>query len=109
MVDNFWVNSTPTKVYILDRNLKVNSPVKKTLTPIKKTLTPINKVIPVENSYKDVKIPFGKFRGKLLADIPNSYLTWLLEQEFFELRFKDIWKMTKLEKEYRKKFNICIR
>ncbi len=114
MVDYFW--GKPTRVYKLDRDLRIDSPikktltpVKKTLTPVKKTLTPISKVTPVQNSYKDIKMPFGKHKGELLADIPNSYLDWLLEQNFFEEKFREHWKMAKKEIEYRKKFNVCIR
>ena len=29
-------------------------------------------------------MPFGKYRGQPLADIPRSYLQWLLEQEWME-------------------------
>jgi hypothetical protein len=100
--------------YKLDRNLTMDSiknpvPVRRTLTPIKKpTLTPIKKPTPVENSYRDLKIPFGKHKGELLADIPNSYLEWLLEQDFFEEKFHQHWLMSKKELEYRKKFNIYI-
>lgn len=104
----------PDKHYKLDRNLTMDSiknpqPVKKTLTPIKKpTLTPVKK--PSEDkSYRDMKIPFGKHRGELLADIPNSYLEWLLEQEFFEEKFPEHYTMSKKEMEYRRKFNIYIR
>lgn len=103
----------PDKFYKLDRNLTMDNfkdklPVKKTLTPIKRTLTPVNK--PAEDkSYRDMKIPFGKHRGELLADIPNSYLEWLLEQDFFEEKFREHWLMSKKEVEYRRKFNIYVR
>ena len=104
--------------YKLDRNLTMDSiknkprtltPVKRpTLTPVKKpTLTPVNKSVGRE-SYRDMKIPFGKHKGELLADIPNSYLEWLLDQEFFEEKFQQHWKMTKKELEYRDKFNIYV-
>jgi uncharacterized protein (DUF3820 family) len=98
----------------MDRNLTMNSiknpvPKARTLTPIKRpTLTPVKK--PVENtSYRDLKMPFGKHKGELLADIPNSYLDWLLEQDFFEEKFREQWLMTKKELDYRKKFNIYMR
>lgn len=100
--------------YKLDRNLTMDSiknpvPKARTLTPIKKpTLTPIKKPID-DKSYRDLKIPFGKHRGELLADLPNSYLEWLLEQDFFEEKFREQWLMSKKELEYRNKFNIYIR
>lgn len=62
----------------------------------------------VDKPYQDIKIPFGKHKGELLADIPNSYLNWLLDQEFFETKFKPIWEMAKQEIAYRNKFNIFI-
>lgn len=31
------------------------------------------------NKALDFKMPFGKFRGKELNNIPNSYLMWLAE------------------------------
>ena len=38
-------------------------------------------------AHRDVtgsKLPFGKFKGQSLAEIPSSYLSWLLEQDWFE-------------------------
>lgn len=97
--------------YKLDRNLTMDS-IKnkpKTLTPVKRpALTPVKKPIEKESSYRDMKIPFGKHKGELLADIPNSYLEWLLDQEFFEEKFLQHWKMAKKELEYRDKFNIYV-
>lgn len=28
-------------------------------------------------------LPFGKFKGQPIEDLPSSYLQWLLEQDFF--------------------------
>lgn len=33
--------------------------------------------------YDDWKFPFGKYRRKTLAEIPSSYLDWLLGAEWF--------------------------
>lgn len=98
--------------YKLDKNLTMDSvkrpiPKARTLTPVKKP-TLIKKSSPVSKPYKDMKIPFGKHVGKLIADIPNGYLEWLLNQEFFETKFREYWEMTKKEIEYREKFDIHI-
>lgn len=82
-------------------------PKARTLTPVKK-LTPIKKTSPANKPYKDMKIPFGRHRNELIADIPNGYLEWLLDQDFFETKFHEHWEMTKKELEYRDKFDIHI-
>lgn len=28
-------------------------------------------------------LPFGKYRGQPIEDVPTSYLNWLTEQDFF--------------------------
>ena len=59
-----------------------------------------------KRKYEDMALPFGKFRGKLLADIPNYYLNWLLEQEWFEVDHPKIHTIAKMERDYRKKWHI---
>jgi len=34
------------------------------------------------------KMPFGKYKGTYIEDLPYSYLTWLLEQSWFEKQYK---------------------
>ena len=36
-------------------------------------------------------IPFGKYRGEEIEDIPSSYLRFLLNEEWFEERFEDLY------------------
>lgn len=55
-----------------------------------------------------MKISFGVYRGHLVADIPNHYLNWLLEQDWFCKKFLDLKEQTEIELEYRKKFDIVI-
>lgn len=57
---------------------------------------------------KDIEIPFGKYKGQLIADVPNHYLNWLLEQDWFCKKFIDLKKQSDIEIEYRMKFNIVI-
>jgi uncharacterized protein (DUF3820 family) len=61
-----------------------------------------------DTGYEDIEIPFGMHKGKLLADIPNSYLAWLLDQEFVEVRHHRLYTMAKLEQQYRIANNIYI-
>lgn len=59
--------------------------------------------------HKDIRIPFGQaHKGELIADVPNSYLDWLEEQEWVAIKFPVIFKQVKIEREYRKRFNIEI-
>lgn len=60
------------------------------------------------NTYMDMPMPFGKHKGELIAVLPNTYIDWLLDQEFFEEKYPKHWAMAKKEKEYRKKFDIVI-
>lgn len=94
--------------YRLDKNLTMDS-IKNPKPVAKRTLTPVKKPTPVKDTYRDMKIPFSKHKGELLADVPNSYLKWLIEQEFYEMKFHEHWLMTKKELEYRSKFDIYIR
>lgn len=61
-----------------------------------------------EKGYEDIALPFGKYKGKLLADVPNSYLNWLLDQEFVEEKYSKLYQIAKLEKHYRQQFDIHI-
>lgn len=61
-----------------------------------------------ERGYEDINLPFGKFKGELLADIPNSYLSWLLDQEFVEDQYPKLRKLAKMEEQYRINFDVHI-
>jgi len=37
-------------------------------------------------AHGDEVLEFGKFQGQALATVPNSYLGWLLKQDWFEDR-----------------------
>jgi len=39
--------------------------------------------------YGEFVIKFGRYRGRALAEVPNSYLRWCLEQDWFEERYLD--------------------
>jgi uncharacterized protein (DUF3820 family) len=61
-----------------------------------------------ERGYEDIKLTFGKHKDKLLADVPNTYLDWLLNQEFVELQHPKLFRLAKLEEHYRQEFDIYI-
>ena len=33
-------------------------------------------------------IPFGKYKGEQITEIPDEYLEWLLDQDWFKDKFK---------------------
>lgn len=37
----------------------------------------------------DLQIPFGKYKGQALDDVPASYLLWLADQDWVD-KFPDI-------------------
>ena len=61
-----------------------------------------------EKGYEDIEMPFGSYKGELLADVPNSYLKWILDQEFVEEKYPRLYKLAKMEEQYRITFNINI-
>ena len=50
-------------------------------------------------------LPFGKYKYAGIEDVPESYLEWLLEQEFFETDFKEGYEAVTKELEYRNRFS----
>lgn len=58
-----------------------------------------------KGEHKDIKIPFGKYKGKLIADVPSNYLNWLREQEFVYTDYPELAKQIKIELEFRDKFD----
>jgi len=58
--------------------------------------------------HKDITMPFGKHKGELLCDLPDNYISWLLEQDWVITKFTDITKQLKIEKEFRIKFDVKV-
>ena len=46
-------------------------------------------------------IPFGKFEGEDIEDVPPTYLQWLAEQEWFVEKFPEGLRAINKELEYR--------
>jgi uncharacterized protein (DUF3820 family) len=53
-------------------------------------------------------LPLGKYRGKDIEDVPNWYLSFLLEQEWFISKFTDKIPIVEKELDYRERFDIVI-
>lgn len=62
-----------------------------------------------KGAHKDLAIPFGRYKGELIADLPCSYLSYLMDQDWFISKFGDLAEQIYIEQEYRKKFNIEIK
>ena len=56
--------------------------------------------------HEDKEIPFGKYKGTLIADCEKSYLVWLLEQDWFCEKFTGLVKQIRIELKYRDDFDI---
>ncbi len=37
-------------------------------------------------------MPFGKYKGDPLEDVPDDYLLWLLRQTWVATKYPDLWK-----------------
>jgi uncharacterized protein (DUF3820 family) len=60
------------------------------------------KEAPKEPSQKDL-IPFGKYRGQDIVDVPSSYLKWCCLQDWFEERYRSLLKSIDEELKFRDK------
>ncbi len=56
----------------------------------------------------EVLLPFGKFRGQSLEDIPNYYLSYILDNNFLRGVYEYLLIPAEKELNYRKQFNIFI-
>lgn len=62
----------------------------------------------MKDSYEDIPMPFGKFKGTLIADVPDGYLQWVIDQDSIKTDWPKIHTMADKELKYRKKFDIRI-
>jgi len=49
-------------------------------------------------------MPFGKFKGRDIEDLPRSYLEWLTGEKFFWEKYPDGCKAVVAELKYRDRF-----
>jgi len=61
-----------------------------------------------KKTYTDIPMSFGKYRGFLVADLPDSYLNYLLDQDFVQDKYPEIRRIAKMEKDYRKKWDVTV-
>lgn len=55
------------------------------------------------------QIPFGKFKGSDIEDVPDSYLKWVIGEDWFKEKFKDLCGNIKKELKYRDDFDLHIK
>lgn len=55
------------------------------------------------------QIPFGKFRGIDIEDIPDDYLKWVIGEDWFKVKFKTLCEIIKKELKYRDDFDLHIK
>lgn len=56
---------------------------------------------------KDIPLPFGKYKGVLICDIPDSYLKWVSGEAWFKQK-KDLAEQVAIELDYRRRMNIKV-
>ena len=61
-----------------------------------------------KGTHKDLAIPFGKYKGELIADLPCRYLSYLMDQDWFIAKFGEFAEQISIEQAYRQKFSIEI-
>ena len=55
---------------------------------------------------RDLHFTFGKYNGVLVADVPNLYLNWVLEQDWFCKEQIALKQQVEIELAYRNKYDI---
>lgn len=68
--------------------------------------TPIS--IYKKDEEKELIFPFGRFRNKRPDQIPNSYLEWVLNKEWFNEKYTKLSNECAKELDYRNRYNIRI-
>ena len=63
-----------------------------------------------KRKYQDVAITFGNtFVGKMVAEVPDWYLDkCLLEQDWVEKKYPEVYAVAKIERAYRNKWHIKV-
>lgn len=86
------ISATEQRIEVLKLRLKTEKKILKGLKAMVKQ--------------RDLLFTFGKYNGVLVADVPNSYLNWVLEQDWFCKEYVDLKNQVEIELVYRNKFNV---
>ena len=54
----------------------------------------------------DQHVPFGKYRGHAIGNVPSSYLRWCLEQDWFERKYEELIEPFEQELAWRDQFDV---
>jgi uncharacterized protein (DUF3820 family) len=54
-----------------------------------------------KGQHKDMPMPFGKHKDKLVCDLEDSYIFWLLDQDFVHKDYPELTEQLRIENKYR--------
>ena len=58
----------------------------------------------IDGEYGEVRIPFGKHVGDQIGDLPESYMRWCLDQDWFEKQYPELVEAMENELRFRDKW-----
>ena len=51
--------------------------------------------------HKDMEMPFGKHKGKLICDLDDGYIFWLLDQDWVVNDYPELTEQLRIENKFR--------
>ncbi len=51
--------------------------------------------------HKDMAMSFGKYKGRLICDLPDDYIFWLKDQDWVKDNYPELLKQLDIENKFR--------